>query len=461
MSSGNSPFPAAANGSLPTDSRGAVVIGVSSMCLVIATTAVGFRLYTRFYLVGKVGIDDWMAMMSIACLVSLVAAQCINVQSGLGTHIYMLDLPSALVGFLRDFWYALLFYNIALFFVKMTFLFQYYRIVAQVQKLRLAYIGAMVVIGGWTISQIMLICLLCRPINKLWDTNVEGKCVDANAEQDLNAVGNIITDFIVLVLPLPVLLRLNLQKNQKWALVGVFSLGFLTCIISIMRRVVGLRLTKDLTYSSVDVTVWSISEVTSGITCAALPTLKPLASKYIPALKSQIQRYTDYGKGALSRRGTTTTSTQVSSGKASGPYSTIRSHKSQQLSISKPSSVHASVWADDQGGNESHEMDAREPSHQRTASAASVRRSNGPLTSNRPEPLEVPDSAHGRNVSQDSTLTKWPSPVSTTITGGADAVSRPGSAVNGGVRVKHDVRIESSIESPRDPPPMPPPRDFV
>ncbi len=109
----------------------------------------------------------------------------------------------------------------------MTFLFQYYRVVAQVRRFRIVYIVFMFLIGGWTISQIFIVVFSCVPVYKFWDPSVKGTCSNNVAEQDLNAIGNIITDFLVLLLPLPVLLRLQLEKPQKIALVGIFCLGFL------------------------------------------------------------------------------------------------------------------------------------------------------------------------------------------------------------------------------------------
>ncbi len=128
---------------------------------------------------------------------------------------------------LQNFWFTLVFYNTALLFTKWTLLFQYYRIVAQVRKFRIGYIVFMFLIGGWTISQIFIVVFSCLPVNKFWDLSVKGTCSNNGAEQDLNAIGNIITDFIVLVLPLPVILRLQLERPQKLALLGIFSLGFL------------------------------------------------------------------------------------------------------------------------------------------------------------------------------------------------------------------------------------------
>jgi hypothetical protein len=42
-----------------------------------------------------------------------------------------------------------------------------------------------------------------------------------------NSIMHIITDFIIFALPLPVLVKLRINKKQKVGLIAVFSLGFL------------------------------------------------------------------------------------------------------------------------------------------------------------------------------------------------------------------------------------------
>ena len=43
----------------------------------------------------------------------------------------------------------------------------------------------------------------------------------------MNSIGNIVSDFIILLLPIPVVWRLQLRLKQKFAVMGIFGLGFL------------------------------------------------------------------------------------------------------------------------------------------------------------------------------------------------------------------------------------------
>lgn len=110
------------------------------------------------------------------------------------------------------------------------FFFQYYRIVAHIKKLSIIYIIIMAMITVWTIGQILMTALPCTPIESLFDNRLpRGHCLSMGPATQIlvNSVGNIVTDVVILLLPLPVVWQLQLSRSQKAALLGVFSLGFL------------------------------------------------------------------------------------------------------------------------------------------------------------------------------------------------------------------------------------------
>lgn len=119
--------------------------------------------------------------------------------------------------------------------IKTTFLLQYYRVFAR-PMVRNVIIAAGVVIGGWSTSQIFLAIFACTPVSAFWTG--EGTCIDNLPAWYVNAAGNIITDLIVLILPLPVIKNLNLASHQKIILLGVFCLGFLYVSCPDERRIV-------------------------------------------------------------------------------------------------------------------------------------------------------------------------------------------------------------------------------
>lgn len=69
------------------------------------------------------------------------------------------------------------------------------------------------------------------------------------------------SDLLILLLPLPIVMRLALKKGEKLSLCGLFCLGSISCIISIMRLKVLIAYlknnTSDATYYLGDVGVWT------------------------------------------------------------------------------------------------------------------------------------------------------------------------------------------------------------
>jgi hypothetical protein len=108
----------------------------------------------------------------------------------------------------------------------MTFLFQYYRVLA-IQRMRYICIAAMFIVGGWSMSQVFVQIFVCAPISHFWDPVPSGKCIPNLPQWYINAAGNIITDIAIFVLPLPAIGGLKLARGQKLILLGIFCLGFL------------------------------------------------------------------------------------------------------------------------------------------------------------------------------------------------------------------------------------------
>lgn len=116
-------------------------------------------------------------------------------------------------------------YNGSLTATKLTFLLQYHRILGTGQ-MRKVIMAAFVFVALWSISQLLVVIFTCTPIHKFWLPETPGTCIPNIPFWYYNAAGNIVTDVIVFVLPLPVLSRLNLRRGAKFGLIGVFCLGF-------------------------------------------------------------------------------------------------------------------------------------------------------------------------------------------------------------------------------------------
>ncbi|KAM7194056.1 hypothetical protein V8F20_008152 [Naviculisporaceae sp. PSN 640] len=266
------------------ESRAHVPVIAVAATLTLATIAVSLRTYTRACILRHVGLDDYAAIVALLFALGSGSMVASNGRNGAGKHIMVVP-PELIPEYFKTFWISIVLYNFSLWAIKMAFLFQYYRVFSS-KRMRTYICLAGVLIIVWSISQILVVIFTCVPVHRFWLPETPGVCVELVPFWYANAAGNIVTDVIVFLLPLPVIKSLNLRKPQKILLLGIFGLGFFTCAISII-RIQYLKLSPDTTWDNVNSSCWSISELCSGIVCCCLPTLRPLLSRLVPALQSR------------------------------------------------------------------------------------------------------------------------------------------------------------------------------
>lgn len=81
---------------------------------------------------------------------------------------------------------------------------------------------------AWFISLVFAIIFSCRPVAFFWDKTIKGgSCINENNLAYGITATNIVTDFVVLLLPIPWLLKLQLPMAKKIGIIGIFLLGSL------------------------------------------------------------------------------------------------------------------------------------------------------------------------------------------------------------------------------------------
>ncbi|KAL4941179.1 hypothetical protein BDV06DRAFT_229847 [Aspergillus oleicola] len=120
-----------------------------------------------------------------------------------------------------------------------------------------------------------------------WDRTIEGGyCGDSSKMQLSTAIVNMILDFLIVILPLPVLWQLQISLKRKVVLSCIFNLSICLLISCHANKHLRNELTRkilvvnqdeaDTTRSIAQIGLFSILEVNVGMICASLPTLGPL-----------------------------------------------------------------------------------------------------------------------------------------------------------------------------------------
>lgn len=190
--------------------------------------------------------------------------------------------------------------------VKFSVLFLYKRIFPQAGFRRiLSYYGYFVLL--YTVAFLVLDIFHCRPVSQAWHSNNKDSCLNIDTIWIIGGSLNALTDIGALCLPMPLLWHLNVEKEKRIQLMGVFLLGGFVCVVSIIRVIelggltsndasctlpISLAPHYNLTDSLVaDVysttLIWSTVEVGVGIFSACLPVVRPIitaAAVHLPSM---------------------------------------------------------------------------------------------------------------------------------------------------------------------------------
>ena len=126
--------------------------------------------------------------------------------------------------------------------------------------------------GAWMFTTVFAIIFQCLPIEYNWNTTIEGgHCIAIGKFALVTSILNVITDVTILVLPLPLVWKLNVTRRRRWGLIVLFALGGGACIVGITRAgwIGELNATVDPTCESLHVkcTTSPITKTQKGITC--------------------------------------------------------------------------------------------------------------------------------------------------------------------------------------------------
>ena len=202
-----------------------VIIGVTTMFVVLCLAVVAGRLLSRRMVKQKLGLDDWTAVAALLSLLGLAVEQYLLAVNGGGTGIPSiarfhvlgkLELGSQIT------------YNFVTNLAKLSILFLYKRVF----NLRLMWFRiswwcciALVAINFLVLLIVNLLQCAPHPPSALWNNRAE--CMGFNKTSAV-AMGfiNAAIDLTILILPIRMTWNLQMPKKQKIAISSVFGLGF-------------------------------------------------------------------------------------------------------------------------------------------------------------------------------------------------------------------------------------------
>ncbi|KAF1995584.1 hypothetical protein P154DRAFT_445049 [Amniculicola lignicola CBS 123094] len=238
------------------DLRPAMIAG-SAVAGAMAVVFVALRVAARKLPGIPFGADDWWMFASLFLFLGTPISFAWTTRYGAGRHVIALTDPKA--------------------FSIISLLYLYRRIFPQqwFQRVLLAF-GIFLTVMA--ITSILVSLLQCIPMEKMWNPEISGRCVQFGKFALAMSCINISTDVFMFALPLPVVWGLQINKNQKWLVSLSFIMGGSACIVYLIRLLFVLKVasTPDPTWDSIPSGIASTFELSVGIFAASFPTYRPL-----------------------------------------------------------------------------------------------------------------------------------------------------------------------------------------
>ncbi|KAJ4989116.1 integral membrane protein [Stagonosporopsis vannaccii] len=269
----------------------AVITWVGIVGMGIATILLLIRAYTKVVLVKKMASDDWCLLVAWIFSMPVQSLIVYRAPAGLiGIHAWELT-GHQLNTIARITLTTTVLYSPALAFAKLSFLCLYLNINPATGFRTGVYFTMFVVIGS-CVGIVVSLLAACKPFAKNVDVMVkEGQCLNKAALYIATAALNIITDLMVIVLPIPMVLGLQMSRSRKVMLVLLFSVGFITCITSAVRVALlpPMLTTKDSSWDTVYPSLWILIEASMIIITGTLPTMRLFLKHVAPTLVGETE----------------------------------------------------------------------------------------------------------------------------------------------------------------------------
>lgn len=251
-------------------------------------------------------LDDWSALIAVPFILAQHVLALVALDRGFGRHAAVLGVPTVL-WIARIAWIAYFVYDAGLFLTKLSVLLFLRRVFPKSHSGHWFNIGllvAHVINVAWLLGIVFGTIFLCDPIEKSYNPMIPGSCGSTSSLYIGSAVPSIAIDLIILILPLPKLWSLQIDRARKIGLIVIFTFGYCVIVMSLGRLITTLKTQEDLntdfSYAAISFMYWVSAEPTFSLMGICLPAMLPLGRylmiTYFSPLASKVS-------SVLSRRG--------------------------------------------------------------------------------------------------------------------------------------------------------------
>ncbi|KAF1926973.1 uncharacterized protein M421DRAFT_188088 [Didymella exigua CBS 183.55] len=305
------------------------MIGLSVAFMILPLTFMSLRAWAK--IIGKrLALDDYLLVGALlvsltCCILQLTTA----IHGHLGQH-HQVNAAGAqimndagLILFEQTKFALNMISIVGLGLVKSSILVMYKNIF-DTPKFRTVVYVVLAYVIGWTVSFTISHLFTCYPITVFIEPYYGNSCVRTVPMFLALLYTDVLADFVILVLPIPMVLSIKLDMKKKLAVIGMLMLGTAVCAVSVTRVIATYAIAKeyikhpdDTIYYTAPVFFWTNIELSLAIVCACLPTLRPIWFHFRPR-PATTHNGSAYSSSKLT--GTKNSSFAVNYGRPCKPY---------------------------------------------------------------------------------------------------------------------------------------------
>ncbi|KAM0440343.1 hypothetical protein ACHAQK_005741 [Fusarium lateritium] len=298
----------------PSENGATDILAATVLVIAISTVVVLARVYVRVFSIRSVGWDDGLMILTLALDWAGQGVIFAQVAHGAGRHIGDVDPAIYMIGMKLNFISQPIFL-IAICVVKLSVGCALLRI-SSTKFYRTLILSIMCFMTIYTIGCFFTVIFQCTDIRILWDTSIKATCWSQQTLQSLsytNSALNILTDLLfAIIIPAPMLWKLNVHFRTRITLLAILSLGVFACAAAFVKLgyVTNYGKLGDWLWDSRNITIWTSVELNVGIIAGSLPCLRPLFRRFLGSTYGKNSKKTpntgpsNYGRGTGYGRGT-------------------------------------------------------------------------------------------------------------------------------------------------------------
>ncbi|KAG9235552.1 hypothetical protein BJ875DRAFT_421775 [Amylocarpus encephaloides] len=269
-----------------------LVLAASVVFPLVGGILVAMRIKTKLRKVKKLEIEDWLVLPALILAIVMGIATVVAVASKVAGYttpqtedIAVMIRIKRILGI--TFWMCVWCQPLALGCIKLSFIFFYRRIfnVGPTKSVfNIVSLASIALIIVWMFGFFLAVMLFCPGhVEAYWGPTERQYCWKTTKYFFAYTWSDVGTDFLVLLMPLPSVLKLHIPTGKKVAIVGIFGLGAITVAASILRAVFYVQLLTAQSTTLVETTD-PIMLVTNGIYWILLETGLALIAVNLPLL---------------------------------------------------------------------------------------------------------------------------------------------------------------------------------